>query len=139
MVTLMAPPEVSNVIVALAVSLGLLSEAAVTVTVAFAGGVEGAVYTTEVLATAESTPQAGAQMFPDWLSVQDTPRLDGSSVTVAPNCCTAEEFSETLAGDIATEIEGVIVIFAEAFFVVSETDVAVTVTVAGLGTLAGAE
>lgn len=138
MVTLTAPPEVSNVIVALAVSLGLLSDAAVSVTVVFPGGVAGAVYVAEVFDAPESVPQPGAQLLPDWLSVQDTPRLEGSLVTLAENPCVADGFSATLVGEIATESGGVMVIFAEALFDMFEMAVAVKVIVAGLGTLAGA-
>lgn len=139
MVTLTAPPDPIKVIVALAVSLALLTDVAVSVTVVFAGSVAGAEYVTALFVAPAKAPQVGEQLLPDWLSVQETPRLDGSFATVAENCCMADGVSEALAGEIATAIGGVTVIFAVAFFVVSEIDVAVNVTVAGLGTLDGAE
>ncbi len=139
MATPTAPPDVINVIVALAASLVLLSDVAVSVTVEFVGTAAGAVYVTAVLEALESVPHVGAQLLPDWVSAQDTPKLDGSLATVAVNCCIADRFSAALVGDMVTEIDAVTVIVAVAFFVASETEVAVKLTVAGLGMLAGAE
>lgn len=67
-----------------------------------------------------------------------TPRFAGTFATVAVNGCVADTFTVALVGEIVTETGGVTVIVALAFFAVFDTDVAVKVTVAGFGTLAGA-
>jgi len=59
-------------------------------------------------------------------------------VTVAVNCCVPPISSVTLVGEIATATGGATVTVAVADLVVSATEVAVTVTCAGVGTLAGA-
>jgi len=64
--------------------------------------------------------------------------LAGSFATVAVNCWVFETLSETLDGEMLTEMAGVTVIVALAFFVLFETEVAVRVTEAGLGKLFGA-
>lgn len=61
--------------------------------------------------------------------------------TVALNCCAVETFREALVGETVTDtgdIE-VSVIVAVADLVLFETEVAVSVTIAGLGTLLGAQ
>ena len=60
-------------------------------------------------------------------------------VTVAPNGCVAETCTEALVGETDTDtVAGVIVTVAEALLVGSAALVALIVTVAGEGTLAGA-
>ena len=138
MVTLTVPLEDVTVIVALALLLVSRTDFAVNVTVGLAGTVAGAVYVTVVAVGPESAPHVGAQPPPDWDRAQVTPWFAGSLATEAVNWRVAETFSEALAGEIVTEMGGVTVIVAEAFLVPFETEVAVSVTVAGLGTLLGA-
>jgi len=59
-------------------------------------------------------------------------------VTVAVNCCCAPTVTFTAVGDTDTATGGKTVTVALADFVESACEVAVTVTVAGLGTFAGA-
>src|SRR5260370_33186374 len=69
-----------------------------------------------------------------------TPEWDGSLATVAVNCtvCDADIVTAARLGLTETlRAPGMRVIVAEAVFVLSLTEVAVNVTVAGLGTLAG--
>jgi hypothetical protein len=80
----------------------------------------------------------GAQLLPDWVSVQVTPRLAGSLATVAVNCCAVDTFSEALVGEIVTDTGDVTVMVALAVLVVSRTDLAVSVTEGLAGTVAGA-
>ena len=132
-----------SVIAAAADFVPSLTDVAVSVTTAGVGTLAGAVYVIpapEALAFAESVPQAvPAQPTP--LSVQLTPLFCASFVTVAlnpcvpPAACTLAVFGET-----ATAITGgaVIVIVAAADLLASATDIAVSVTTAGVGTLAGA-
>jgi hypothetical protein len=72
------------------------------------------------------------------LTLHVTPRFCESFCTVAVNCCVVEIFSEAEAGETDTLTGAVTVIVAEAVFEVSATDVAFSVTVAGLGAFAGA-
>ena len=58
--------------------------------------------------------------------------------TVAVNCFVSPAATDALVGEIATDTGNAIVTTADADFVVSAFEVAVTVTVAGLGTAAGA-
>ncbi len=87
---------------------------------------------------AEMVPQGGEEH----VRLQITPLSLGSLLTVAVNACVP--FGPTVAVVGATETEipagglSVMVMVAEPDFVVSATEVAVSVTVAGLGTLAGA-
>ena len=67
-----------------------------------------------------------------------TPRFCESFCTVAVNCCVVETFNEAELGETDTLMGAVTVIVADAFFEVSAIEVAVSVTVAGLGTLDGA-
>ncbi len=87
-----------------------------------------------------TVPQLGEHAVPPCVRVQVTPALAGSFVTVAVNCCVV--FTVTLAVVGATETEigggGVTVTVAEANLVGSATEVAVTVTMAGVGTVVGA-
>jgi hypothetical protein len=78
------------------------------------------------------------QPEPDRLHV--TPELVGSFVTVALKFCVALTTTEAVLGETDAVIGGavVIVIVAEAVLVPSVAEVAVRVTVAGVGTVAGA-
>ena len=58
--------------------------------------------------------------------------------TVAVNCCWPPTLTDGKSGDMVTVIAGRIVTVVEADLVESAWDTAVTVTVAGVGTLAGA-
>ena len=105
---------------------------AVTVTLE-AGAEAGAVYSPLV-------PIVPTVAFPPTtpFTLQVTPRFCESFCTVAVNCCVAEMFSEAEAGETDTAIGAVTVIVADAVFEASATDVAFSVTEAGLGALAGA-
>src|SRR5436309_12985095 len=83
-------------------------------------------------------PQPGEQGVPLCVSVQFTPLLLGSFVTVAVNCCVLVTLTLALVGETVTAIGGVTVAVAVADFVVSATEVAVTVTCGGVGTAGGA-
>lgn len=131
-------------IVALALFVVSATDVAVSVTVAGEGTAPGAVYLIAVpdaLVAAEIIPQVAAvQPVPD--SAQVTPWFAESPVTVAvklevPLTTTIAVVceSETATPAVAP---AVIVIVAAADFVPSVTDVAVIVTVAGLGTVPGA-
>jgi len=88
----------------------------------------------------ESAPHAGAQLAPDCVSAQLTPWLPVSFVTVAANPCVAEVATEADVGDTVTDTTRapLRVIVAAACFNEFEIDVAVSVTVAGFGVVAGA-
>ena len=58
--------------------------------------------------------------------------------TVAVNCCLLPTGTVTVAGDTVTDMGGAIVTDAVADFVGSSTEVAVTKTCGGLGTVPGA-
>jgi hypothetical protein len=131
------------VMVIVAVFVVSATAAAVRVTVGGFGATAGAVYlmvAPEALDVADNVPQAGPlQPAPD--KVQVTPLSAGSPWTVAPKV----ELAETLTLAVGKEAEmdtgggGVeIVMVAAADFVPSATEVAVTVTVAGEGTVGGA-
>lgn len=64
-VTLTLPPEDVMVIVAFAVLLGSLTDAAVSVTPGLTGTNAAAVYVAVVEVCPDSTPQVGAQLLPD--------------------------------------------------------------------------
>lgn len=139
-VTLTVPPEDVTVMAALAVLLVSPTDLAVNVTAGLAGTMDGAVYVTVVAVCPESAPQAGAQLLLDWLSVQVAPWFVGSFATAAVNCLAVETFTEALAGEMVTDTgsDSVTVIPAVAFLLLFVTEVAVSVTVAGFGTLLGA-
>jgi len=117
-----------------------VTEVAVTVTVAGLGAVAGAVY---VIATplaelaAEKVPQVAPEQ-PGPLTVHVTPRLLGSLASVAANSRTVFTSTPASVGATVTETDDVMVRVAAADFLASATDVAVTITVDGLGTAAGA-
>ena len=83
-------------------------------------------------------------MVPHELPLQPVPaRLHETEVfdvpaTVAVNCCWPPMSTCAVTGETLTEIGGSIVTVAEADLVGSATEVAVTVTSAGLGTAEGA-
>ncbi len=95
---------------------------------------------TDVVVTLLSAPQvAPAQPEPE--RVQETPLLAGSFCTVAVNGVLWLTRTEALEGAAETTIGGgaaVTVIVAAEDFELSAMEVAVSVTVAGLGTLEGA-
>ena len=107
------------------------TEVATTLKVAGEGTVDGAVYTPELLI--EPHPE----VHPDKLQVT---AVFVVPVTLAVNCCCFPVDTCAVDGDTETETDeaAVMVMLAEADFVESATDVAVTVASAGLGTLAGA-
>jgi hypothetical protein len=88
----------------------------------------------------DTEPQAGEQATPLCVKVQVTPLAAGSFVIVAVKVCVPLTATDGLLGASATLIGGaaVIVIVAEANFVVSATEVAVSVTIGVAGTAAGA-
>jgi hypothetical protein len=128
------------VIVALALRVPSAAALALIVTVAGVGTLAGAVYVTatpDALVAADSVPHA-APVHPVPLSVQLTPLFCPSFETVAVNICVNPACTPALVGATLTEIAGVTVIAAAPDLVPSLTDVAVNVTSAGRGALAGA-
>src|SRR5438270_13356728 len=83
-------------------------------------------------------PQPGEQGVPLCVSVQFTPLLLGSFVTVAVNCCVFVTSTLAVVGETDTAIGGVTVAVAVADFVVSAADVAITLTFGWAGTVPGA-
>ena len=119
------------------------TEVAVSVTAAGVGTLAGAVYVTatpDALEVGVTAPHvAPLQPAPD--TVQVTPLFAASFCTVEVNACDPLTCTDAVVSDSATAIAGgvaVTVIIAAADFVLSATDVAVIVTVAGAGTLGGA-
>ena len=89
---------------------------------------------------AESVPHVAA-LQPDPDNVQFTPLFPASFATVAVNIIVLPMGTVAVLGERVTETPpaaAVMVIVAAAVFVPSATDVAVSFTVAGLGTAAGA-
>ena len=131
---------VCTVIVAVPVFVPSATDVAVNVTVAGDGTVAGAVYviaTPDALVVADSAPHVAPE-HPVPASVQFTPLFCASLLTVAVKFCVKLTVTVAVVGATATEIAGSIVIVAEKLFVPSATEVAVMLTVAGDGTLAGA-
>jgi hypothetical protein len=87
----------------------------------------------EALDVAESVPQPGEQFAPDCVSVQLAPLLWESFWTVAVKSSIALNCTLIAVGDTLTATLGVTVTVAATFFVVSATEVAVSVTSLGLG------
>ena len=88
----------------------------------------------------ESVPHA-LPLQPEPDNVQFTPLFCVSFCTVAAKFCDCPVCTDALAGDTLTLTGGggaVTVIVALELLLVSPTDVAVSVTLAGLGTVAGA-
>ena len=139
----LTPTGAVTVIVAVPVLVPSATEVAVKVTVAGLGTLTGAAYviaTPDALDGAERFPQVTPE-HPAPESVQFTPLFCASLLTVAVNALVPMPAC-TLVGVGATKtvIAGgaVTVMVAALDFVVSVTEVAVSVTVAGLGTLTGA-
>ncbi len=112
---------------------------AVTVTVAGFGTLTGALYVTLVVVTFVNVPQV-LPLHPVPLTPHVTPLFCVSFVSIAEKFCVPPPAC-TLAvpGCTLTVIAGAVsVTVAPPLLVVSATDVAVTVTVAGFGTLGGA-
>jgi hypothetical protein len=135
---------VVTVIVAAAVLLVSVTDLAVSVTVAGDGTLAGAVYVIaapDALDAAESVPQL-APVQPAPLNVHATPLFCASFVTVAVTLCVFPVCTDALVGFTDTLTGGgagaVTVIVAAALLLVSVIDLAVSVTVGGAGTVAGA-
>ena len=108
------------------------AETAVIITVAGEGTVIGAVYIpdAEIIPTVAFPPAVP-------LTLQFTPIFD-EPVTAAVNICVIPAWTVAVAGVTDTATTGAIVTVADADFVVSAAEVALMVTVAGVGTVAGA-
>jgi len=91
----------------------------------------------EVVAGA-MVPQLGEHGVPPCVRVQLTPLLLGSFVTAAVNCCVVFTVTFAVGGETETAMGGMTVTVAVADFVVSATEIAETVTCAGIGTADGA-
>src|SRR5437660_580910 len=130
-----------TVAVAVADFVASAADVATTLTFGFAGTVPGAVYVAalplEVVAGA-MVPQLGEHGVPLCVSVQFTPLLLGSFVTVAVNCCVFVTSTLAVVGETDTAIGGVTVAVAVADFVASAADVATTLTFGFAGTVPGA-
>ena len=111
--------------------MGSAAEVAVTVTPE-PGAAAGAVYS-PVLVTVPTVGLPPATPF----TLHVTPRFRESFCTAAVNCWVVETFKVVDAGATDTLIEAVTLIVAKAVLVVSATDVAVSMTVAGLGVVDG--
>jgi hypothetical protein len=137
-------PEGVTVMVAAAVLETSLTDVAVKVTAGGAGRLTGAVYVTaapDALDAGATVPHvAPLQPAPD--SVQLTPAFAESFVTVAVKLAVPPAATVAVVCDKLTAIgaggAGATVIAAAAVFVASDTDLAVSVTLAGVGALAGA-
>ena len=135
-VTAVFPGLTITVIFAGADLAASVTEVAVNVTDGFAGTLEGPVYrmgTPEALNVAESVPQPGEQFAPDCVSVQLAPLLWESFWTVAVKSCIALNCMLIGVGDTLTTTLGVTVIVATWLFVLSATEMAVSITSEGLG------
>lgn len=92
--------------------------------------------TPEALDDVDKLPHVAPE-HPAPLNVHVTPLFCPSFETVAVKLCVSPTFTVAVAGATATEIAGATVIVAVPVCVVSVTDFAVNVTVAGEGTAAG--
>jgi hypothetical protein len=135
-----APLAVVTVIVTLADFVVSATEVAVSVTTGTAGTTEGAVYVVGAplaVPAGLSVPQSGEQATPFWVRVQVTPLLVTSFVMVAVNCGVLA--TTTLVAELGVtemEITGTVTV-AEAFFVGSSTEAAMSVTEGDTSTFAG--
>jgi hypothetical protein len=113
---------------------GSAAEVALTVTVAGVGTEPGAVYRPAFVMVPQET---ATQPTPE--TVQFTAVL-AVPTTVAENCCCPPTAMLAALGETATEIAEAVWMVTEAVpdFVASANEVALTVTVAGLGAVAGA-
>jgi hypothetical protein len=144
-VTAMTAGGAVTVIVAAADLVASATDVAVSVTVAGAGTATGAVYVMavpEALEVVDRVPHRALLLVqPAPESAQVTPLFAESFCTVAAKGCIAPVCTLAVVSERTTATGGgaaVTVIVVEADFVVSATEVTVTVTVAGVGTLAGA-
>jgi hypothetical protein len=113
-----------------------VTEVAVSVTDGFAGTLDGPVYlmgVPEALDVTESVPHTGEQFVPLCVSVHLTPLLCESFCTVAVKSSIALNCTLIGAGDTLTATLGVTVIVAALLFVLSATEMAVSITSEGLG------
>ena len=123
----------------------LLSDTALAkiATAGFVGIVDGAVYVVAsplAVLVGATVPHASEQGALFWLGAHVTPLFAPSFLTVAVNCCALFRPISTEAGDTDTEIGGgTTVTVADADLVVSDTEVAVSVTVGFVGTDDGAK
>lgn len=117
-----------TVTVAVAVREGSETEVVVTVTVAGEGAALGAVYRPVEEMAPHMAPE---QPAPE--SDQVTPLFCASLETVGVNCFVAETATDAEVGATLTETGGVSVMVVEEILVLSATDVAVNVTVFGVG------
>jgi len=125
-----------TVTLAEAVFVGSATETADTLNDAGLGTEAGAVYSP----LAEMVPKVGVPPVTP-LTCQETPWLEGSLLTVAVNCCCVVTGTEADVGLMVTEMgTGVALMemIAGADFELSAMEVAVSVTLAGVGTAAGA-
>jgi hypothetical protein len=116
-----------------------VTDVAVSVTVAGFGAVDGALYVTEVVVTLLSVPQA-VPLHPLPETDQLTPLFCESFCTVTVKFRVVLVSTLAVAGETVTTIaDAAVRVIAAVFdFVPSRLDVAVSVTVAGLGSVAGA-
>src|SRR2546429_7938433 len=94
------------------------------VTSAFTGTLPGAVYVAAVplgVVAGAIVPQPGEHPVPLCVSVQLTPLLPASFVTVAVNCCVPVTGTLAVAGETETAMGGVMGIVAAAGFCVAAT------------------
>lgn len=122
------------VTVALEDRLGDATDVAVTVTLGEAGTIAGAVYSPVDEIDPHAAPVQPAPATVQFTDVFVVP------VTVAENCCTppTETWAVDGATDTTTAVAAAITTVAEADLVGVATEVAVTVTDEGLGTVEGA-
>jgi hypothetical protein len=142
-VTVTPEATAATVIAAVAVFVVSVTDVAVSVTNGGVGIAAGAVYVTatpEALVAGATVPQvAPVHPVPD--NAQLTPAFAVSFVTVALNACASPTVTLAVVSESVTPTPveaAVTVIVAAPAFVPSATDVAVAVTAAGLGALAGA-
>jgi hypothetical protein len=127
-----------TVIVTLAEAVFVVSafETAETLNVAGVGTAAGAVYSPLIV----TVPNVGVPPVTP-LTCQEAPWFEESLLTVAVNCCCVVTGTEAVVGLMETEMGtgvALMVMVAGADFEPSATEVAVSVTVAGVGTAAGA-
>jgi hypothetical protein len=142
-VTATCDAAADTVIVAAAVLVVSATDVAFRVTAAGVGTAAGAVYVTaapEALVAGDTVPHV-APLQPAPLALQVTPLFAESPVTVAVKACvpptvTLAVDSESVTATGAGVVDNVMVVAAD--FVPSATEVAVKVTAAGFGTVAGA-
>jgi hypothetical protein len=125
------------------VLLGSLTEVATIATAGLGGTVDGAVYVVASplpVFVGDTLPHTGEQGTLFCVGVQVTPLFGPSFLTLAVNCCVALTPISAEAGDTDTEIGGgTIVTVADADLLVSDTEVAVSVTAGFAGGDAGAK